>query len=63
MRLLSLCQVARQLGISDPTCRKIAAQLPGAVRISKRVRYREDAILEFVQQGGFGAKPATPVSQ
>lgn len=54
MRLLSLSQVARQLGLSDPTARKIAPQLPGAVRLNKRIRYREDAILEFIQSGGCG---------
>jgi hypothetical protein len=52
MKLLTFTEVSRQLGVSLPTARKIRAQLPGAVLIGTRIRYREDAILEFVQRGG-----------
>jgi hypothetical protein len=60
MRLLTFTDVARLLGVSLPTARKFRDELPGAVRVSQRVRYREEAIEDFVRRGGFLAdKPAT----
>lgn len=62
MKLLSLTAVARQLGISNVTARKIAPQFPGAVRTHKRIRYRETAIQEFVPSGAVPGGPgAAPV--
>jgi hypothetical protein len=56
MRLISLAECARQLGISEPTARKIASQIPGAVRINKRLRYRSDSVAEFIAAGGCSGK-------
>lgn len=54
MRLLTLTEVAEALGVSMPTLRKFKAQLPGAVRVSAstRLRYREDAVQDFIRRGG-----------
>jgi hypothetical protein len=57
MRLLTFTQVARDfLNVSLPTARIIRDQLPGAVLVSRRVRYREEAITDFVRQGGLLAQ-------
>ena len=52
MNLLTLSEVAHRLGVSDKTARQFKAELPGAVRIGQRIKFREDAIIEFVQRGG-----------
>lgn len=57
MRLLTFPEVAKLLNVSLPTARKFRDQLPGGVRVNQRVRYREDAIVEFVKHGGCQASP------
>lgn len=52
MNLLSLSQVAQRLGVSEKTARQFKTELPGVVRVGQRVKYREDAIIEFIQSGG-----------
>lgn len=58
MRLLTLADVTRILGLSEATVRKMANQLPGAVRINRRVRYRADALEAFINRGGCCAEQA-----
>lgn len=48
--LLTLEQVARRLGVSDKTARKLAPQLP-SVLIGKRYRYPEDGVTAFINAG------------
>jgi predicted DNA-binding transcriptional regulator AlpA len=67
MRLLSLQQVMARLGCSGPTARKIRRQLPGqqfpgAVRVGGRLKYREDAIEDFILHGG-GPSPDTRLTE
>ena len=52
MNLLTLSQVAQRLGISDRTVRHFREQLPGGVRVGRRIKYTEDAIGEFIRRGG-----------
>ena len=52
MKLISISEVAQKLGVSDKTARKLKDELPGAVRILGRTKYREDAILDFITNGG-----------
>ena len=52
MRTITLAEVARRLGVSIPTVRKMADQLPGSVTINRRVRYLEESIAQFVAAGG-----------
>ena len=52
MHLLTLQEVAHRLGVSDKTARQFKDELPGAVRVGRRVKFREDAIVEFIQRGG-----------
>lgn len=52
MNLLTLSEVARRLGVSEKTARQIRSELPGAVRIGQRVKYREDSLAEFIGRGG-----------
>lgn len=59
MRLLTLADVTRILGLSEATVRKMAHQLPGAVRINRRVRYRADALEAFINRGGCCKQAAT----
>jgi predicted site-specific integrase-resolvase len=59
MRLLTFTDVARLLGVSLPTARKFRGELPGAVRVSRRIRYREDAIADFIRAGGCRPKEIT----
>ena len=59
MRLLTFSDVARRLGISEPTARKFRDQLPGAVRLSKRTRWIEDEIDQFIRRGGLQALDGT----
>ncbi len=49
------------LGISYSTARKIAPQLPGAVRLGQRISYRESAIMDFLNAGGC-APPSQPTA-
>jgi excisionase family DNA binding protein len=51
MRLLSFKQVAERLGVSEVTLRKIRSELP-TVRVGRRIKYTEDAVVEFIQRGG-----------
>jgi excisionase family DNA binding protein len=60
MKTLTLHEVARYLGVSDSTIRKIVPELPGAVKINRRVRYQEEAIQRFVQSGGCRGETAKP---
>lgn len=52
MQLLTFSELSRRLGLSPKTLRKMADQLPGRVLINGRPRYREDAVMEFIQAGG-----------
>jgi predicted DNA-binding transcriptional regulator AlpA len=52
MNLLTLSQVARRLGVSEKTARQFKSELPGVVLIGRRVKYTENAIIEFIQRGG-----------
>jgi len=52
MKLLTLAEVARRLGISEKTARVVVRELP-AVRVGKRNRYPADAVAVF-------ANAATP---
>jgi predicted DNA-binding transcriptional regulator AlpA len=52
MNLLTLSEVGRRLGVSERTVRQFKSELPGAVRIGRRVKYTEEAITEFVRRGG-----------
>lgn len=52
MRLLTGTEVARRLGLSMKTFRKVAATLPGQVRLGDRVRFREDELIKFLDAGG-----------
>ena len=49
--LISLSEVAKRLGVLLATARKISPQLPGAVLVSKRIRYNEYAINQFITAG------------
>jgi RNA polymerase sigma factor (sigma-70 family) len=51
MQLLTLAEVARRLGLSEKTAREVAKQFP-TVKVGKRIRYREDALAEFIARGG-----------
>ena len=48
--LLTLAAVARRLGVSDTTARKIVANIP-AVRVSKRLRYRAEDLEALILTG------------
>lgn len=52
MKLLTLTQVAHLLGISVSTAHKISPELPGAVALGKRIKFRLEAIEQFVRDGG-----------
>lgn len=52
MKLLTLTEVARRLGVSEKTARQFKSELPGVVRVGQRVKYTEDAIVEFIRRGG-----------
>ena len=49
MKTLTLNEVARRLGISAPTARKL--NIP-TVRVGKRDRYLEAALEQFIARGG-----------
>ena len=55
MELLTFNELSRRLGRSPKTLRKMADQLPGRVLINGRPRYREDAVMQFIQSGGAAA--------
>ena len=57
MKLLTLVEVARALGICYTTAHKLRDTLPGAVWLGNRRRWRESAIAEFVENCGT-LKPA-----
>jgi len=52
MNLITFAQYARRLGVSEQTARKFKAELPGAVRVGRRIKYAEDAVTEFIRRGG-----------
>jgi hypothetical protein len=52
VKLLTFDDVAERLGCSVKTVRDMRAQLPGAVVVSHRLKFREDAITQFIQRGG-----------
>jgi predicted DNA-binding transcriptional regulator AlpA len=52
VKLISLNEVARRIGLSDKTVRKYRERLPGGVMVGARVLYREDAVLKFIEAGG-----------
>jgi hypothetical protein len=52
MNLLTLSEVARRLGVSEKTARQLRSELPGAVRVGQRIKYREDALIGFIERGG-----------
>ena len=52
MNLLSLSDVARRLGVSEKTARQFKSELPGVVRVGRRIKYTEDAISDFIRSGG-----------
>jgi hypothetical protein len=52
MKTISLAELARRLGVSQPTISKIADSIPGQVRIGQRLRFREDIALSFFANGG-----------
>jgi predicted site-specific integrase-resolvase len=56
--LLTLAEVARRLGVSEKTARQFKSELPGVVRVNRRVKYTEDAITEFIRRGG--CRPVAP---
>jgi excisionase family DNA binding protein len=58
--LLTLAEVARRLGVSAPTARKIVRQMP-AVNIGRSTRYPLEAVLEFANSGTIPA-PAKSLS-
>jgi predicted DNA-binding transcriptional regulator AlpA len=49
MRLLTLMDVARTLGVSYSTAQKIKGNLPGGLWIGTRRRWRERDIAEFTR--------------
>ena len=49
MRLLTLVDVARVLGVSYTTANKIKNTLPGAVWLGTRRRWREAEIARYVE--------------
>jgi hypothetical protein len=51
--LLTLEEVMRKhFKVTVKTGRQFQAQLPGAVRVGKRTKYSEMAIIEFIRAGG-----------
>ena len=52
MKLLSIAEISRKIGLSDKTVRKYRERLPGGVVIGRRVLYREDAVEKFIKAGG-----------
>jgi predicted DNA-binding transcriptional regulator AlpA len=50
--LLNLNQVAQRLGISEKTLRNFKGELPGAVRVGRRIKYQESDITDFIRRGG-----------
>jgi predicted DNA-binding transcriptional regulator AlpA len=56
MRLLTLVDVARALGVSYTTANKIKGTLPGCVQLGTRRRWRESDIAQFA---GGGEQPRT----
>jgi predicted DNA-binding protein (UPF0251 family) len=52
MNLLSLTEVARRFGVCERTARQFKGQLPGEVRVGRRVKYTEEAITDFIRRGG-----------
>jgi excisionase family DNA binding protein len=48
--LLTLAEVARRLGVSVPTARKIVRQIP-AVRVGSRLRYPAEGVNEYARTG------------
>jgi excisionase family DNA binding protein len=61
MRRLTLNETARFLGISTPTARGMArrGELPGGVRLGRRVTYRPEDLRRFVANGGTLATEVT----
>jgi hypothetical protein len=57
MKLLSLTELSRLIGLSDKTLRLYRDRIPGAVVVGKRTLYREEAVLRFIEQGGSLASP------
>jgi hypothetical protein len=54
--LISIPGLARETGLSEKTLRKYRERLPGATVIGRRVLYRKDLVLKFIEAGGaFGA--------
>jgi len=52
MRLLTLRDVAKRLGVCELTARRFKSELPGSVRVGRRVKYVESEITEFIRRGG-----------
>jgi len=53
MKLLTLSEVAQRLSVSPQTIRRhFKGQLPGGVRVGRRIKYTEDAIADFIRGGG-----------
>ena len=52
MKLLTLAEISRRLGVSPRTMKKMAGELPGRVLINGRPRYREDGLAAFLEAGG-----------
>ena len=52
VKLLSFSDVAQRLNCSVKTARDLRAQLPGVVIVGCRLKFREDAITQFIQRGG-----------
>jgi predicted DNA-binding transcriptional regulator AlpA len=59
MRLLTLVEVARLLGICYSTAHKIRRDLPGVVWLGSRRRWREDDIKRFIDGGGLQNHPTS----
>ena len=60
MKLFTLRQLARVLGVDEKTARKFTAELRG-VRIGKRTRWTEESVLELIQRGGCSSERSTVV--
>jgi hypothetical protein len=51
--LLTFEEVMRKhFKVTPKTGRQFRAQLPGAVRVGRRIKYSEQAILGFIRAGG-----------
>jgi excisionase family DNA binding protein len=58
--LLTLAEVARRLGVSAPTARKVVRQIP-AVRVGARLRYLDSAVEEYAKTGTMPARQESHV--